>query len=46
MEALLKDSTHMRVRHAYIQRNGCSRNRVGENGNRSEEELGGGESRV
>ena len=46
MESMLKDSTHMRVRCIYSKRNNCSGNRVSEEGNRGEEELGGVEGGV
>ena len=36
----MKDSSNMRVRCIYSQINGCSRNRVSEDWNRGEEELG------
>ena len=42
----MKDCTNMRVRCVDSQRNSCSRNRVSEEGNRGDEEFGGGEGGV
>ena len=40
MEALLENSTHMRVRCIRSHGDGCTRNRVSENRNRGKEKLG------
>ena len=42
----MKDCTKMKVRCVNSQRNGCSRNRVREDGYRGKEKLGGGKGKV